>query len=73
MSLDESMHTSDENFINDPNASIVDETEDESENESVEYERQKLVLCEDEQKVEIKFINGQWILNVIIVPISNNQ
>ncbi len=81
MSSDESMHTSDEDFIDDSNASTDDETEDESEDENeyesddsvITYKRQKLISCEDEQKVEIKFVNGQWILNVINVPISNNQ
>ena len=74
MSTDESVHTSDEDFIDDSDVSEDDSTEDDSEDEYVpEYKRQKLVSCEDEQKVEIKFINGQWVLNVINVPISSNQ
>ena len=68
ISSDESMHTSDEDFIDDSDVS-----EDESDDEYVpEYKRQKLVSCGDEQKVEIKFVDGQWILNVINVPISSS-
>ena len=63
MSSDESVHTSDENFIDDST------TEDEDEYVP-EYKKQK---TEIEQKVEIKFVNGKWVLNVKNVPISNNQ
>ena len=68
MSSDESMHTfmhtSDEDFIeveteDETEDEFDDETENETEYESddsvIEYKRQKIVSCEDEQKLEIKF------------------
>ena len=65
MLTDESVHTSDEDFIDDSDVS-----EDDSEDEYVpEYEKQR---TESEQKVEIKFVNGKWVLNVINVPISSS-
>ena len=65
ISSDETIY-SDEDFI--------DDSENETEDEYIpEYNRQKLVSCEHEQKVEIKFVNGKWILNVINVPVSSNQ
>ena len=65
MSIDESVHTSDEDFIDDSDVS-----EDDSEDEYVpEYKKQRI---ESEQKVEIKFVNGKWVLNVINVPISSS-
>ena len=76
ISSDESMHTSDEDFIDDSDASIEVETEsseDESDDEYIPHKRQKLGSCEDEQKVEIKFVKGKWILNVINVSFSSNQ
>ena len=73
ISSDESVHTSDEDFIDDSDVSEDDSIEDDSEDEYVpEYKRQKLVSCGDEQKVEIKFVDGQWVLNVINVPISSS-
>ena len=83
ISSDESMHTSDEDFIDDSVASIEVETEsstedetesseDESDDEYIPHKRQKLGSCEDEQKVEIKFVKGKWILNVINVSVSSS-
>ena len=70
MSTDESVHTSDEDFIDDSDVSEDDSTEDDSEDEYVpEYKKQR---TESEQKVEIKFVNGKWVLNVINVPISSS-
>ena len=59
MSSDESIHTSDEEFIDDSDLS----TEDESDDEYVPpYKR---FVNENEYKVEINFENGEWVLKVI--------
>ena len=61
ISSDESIHSSDEEFIDDSDLS----SEDESESEYVPpYKR---FVNENEEKIEIKFENGEWVLKVINV------
>ena len=59
ISEDESMNTSDEEFIDDSDIS----TEDESDSSDEEYvPPYKRFVNENEEKVEIKFENGEWVL-----------
>ena len=62
ISSDESMNTSDEEFIDD---SSDNNSDNNSDDEYVPpFKRQNLEDNESKEKIEIKFINGEW--NIIV-------